>query len=117
MTTNEQLRAGERLPAPLSVRVVWQDRFGRDKYAMVRSIDVSKLGMRLEMPEPIEARSVVTLESQQLRLHGSGSVRHCARAGGGKYVIGIEFVGGLRYEEPAAVQSSPGPDGRQGKTQ
>ena len=107
MKSKEQLRAGPRTPAPMSVRVVWQDKLGRDKFATVRSVDISNLGIRIEMPEPIEARSIVTLQSQQLGLHGSGSVRHCARKGGGKYVIGLEFVGGLRYQVPENHAASP----------
>ncbi len=98
MRSNKQLRPGQRSPALMFVRVIWQDKMGRDKYAMVRSVDISAAGIRLEMPEPVEARSIVTLQSQQLGLQGSGSVRYCTRAGGGKYVIGVEFVGGLRYK-------------------
>ena len=88
------------MPERMSVRVLWQDKTGCDKYAMVRSVDISTSGVRLEMPEPLEARSIVTLQSQQLGLHGSGSVRYCKRGVGGKYVIGVEFVGGQVYRAP-----------------
>lgn len=107
MKSKEQLRAGQRTPAPMTVQVVWQDKLGRDKFATVRSVDISNLGIRLEMPEPLEARSIVTLNSQQLGLHGSGSVRYCTRKGGRKYVIGLECVGGLRYKVPETRVAVP----------
>lgn len=74
---------------------------------MVRSLDVSPLGMRIEMPEPLQARSILTLQSHQLGLHGSGSVRYSTAAGRGKYVTGIEFIGGLRYKIPEKRCDAP----------
>ncbi|MDQ6759528.1 MAG: hypothetical protein M3Z32_06635 [Acidobacteriota bacterium] len=108
MSNNNQLRSGERQPELVSLRVVWEDKSGRDKYAVVRSLDISPLGMRIEMPEALQARSILSLQSHQLGLHGSGSVRYSTAAGRGKYVTGIEFIGGLRYKMPDKPANGPG---------
>src|SRR5437763_10048492 len=101
LDTREQQR--ERTETSASIRVAWQDSVGRDKFAIVHSFDVSPHGIRMELPEPVEPRAVLTLQSRQLHLHGSGSVRYCKRALG-HYVVGLEFVAGLEWKPPEAAK-------------
>ena len=81
------------------VRLVWQDRFGHDKFAKARSFDISESGLRIEMPEPLQERSYVTIKAEKLGLHGQASVRHCSKHGT-KYIVGLEFAAGLRWKPP-----------------
>src|ERR1700682_3357068 len=94
-----KLQRPERTATSASIRVAWQDTVGRDKFAIVHSFDVSPNGIRIELPEPIEPRAVLTLQSHELHLHRSGSVRYCRRAFG-RYMVGLEFVAGLRWKPP-----------------
>jgi hypothetical protein len=55
------------------------------------------LGMRIEVPEPLEKQAYVTLRSNALSLHGRASVRSCTRQGT-KYLVGLEFSGGLKWK-------------------
>ncbi|MBV8819327.1 MAG: PilZ domain-containing protein [Acidobacteriaceae bacterium] len=96
-------RREERIAAPAMVRITWRDRFGEDKFANVRSQDVSISGMRVELPEEVPPRSYVTLQSPQLGLHGTASVRFC-RAAKGRYVTGLEFTGGLKWKPKQAAK-------------
>lgn len=99
MPQDTKLRRHDRIVASAAIRVAWQDRLGRDKYATVHTFDISAGGLRLELPEPVEPRSVLTIQSQELHLHGSGAVRYCRRAFG-RYVVGLEFVAGLKWKPP-----------------
>lgn len=81
------------------VRIAWQDSAGLDKFAWVHSCDISESGMRVELPEAVEPRSVITVQSQELGIHGSGSVRYCTRLGS-SYQVGLEFVAGLKWKAP-----------------
>jgi hypothetical protein len=100
MPSDTKQRRQIRTAISASIRVAWQDRLGRDKYATVHSFDISSEGIRMQMPEPVDLRSVLALQSQDLKLNGSASVRYCTRARG-HYVVGAEFVGGLRWQPPA----------------
>lgn len=100
MPRDTKQRRQERVTTSVPVRVAWQDRLGRDKYAIVHILDISPEGLLLELPEPVEPRSVLTIQSQGLHLHGSGAVRYCRRVFG-RYVVGLEFVAGLKWKPPA----------------
>jgi len=64
-----------------------------------RLVDVSEAGMRVELPEPLEKLTYLTLRADGLKLHGTASVRSCTRKGL-KYVVGLEFSGGLQWKPP-----------------
>lgn len=100
MPQGTKQRRQDRVAVSAAMRISWQDRLGRDKYATVHCFDVSGSGIRLELPQPVEPRSVVTMQSQELHLHGRGAVRYCRRAFG-RYVVGIEFVAGLKWKPPS----------------
>ncbi|HTW65934.1 MAG TPA: PilZ domain-containing protein [Bryobacteraceae bacterium] len=79
------------------VQIVWKDRQGVDKYIQGRIVDVSESGMRVEVAEPFERQTYVTLQSLGLGLHGTASVRSCTRKGT-KYTVGLEFSAGLKWK-------------------
>jgi hypothetical protein len=62
--------------------------------------DISESGIRLEVREPIDKQTYVTLQCPTLGLHGTASVRTCTRKGT-KFVVGLEFSGGLRWKPKA----------------
>ncbi len=80
----------------------WQDRSGQPKYSLARTIDVSKDGIAVELAEPVEIRSFVQLQCENLKLTGPAAVRNCDRRYG-KYRVGLEFTGGLKL----TVQPAP----------
>ena len=77
------------------VSVVWTDRLGGDKFVNGRTVDVSEAGIRIEIPEPIDKATYVTVQCPAMGLHGRASVRTCNRKGT-KYVLGLEFSAGLQ---------------------
>jgi hypothetical protein len=86
-------------------QIMWQDRFGRDKWAKAMFLDISASGARFEMPEPVELRSVVSMSSPAANLHAAqATVRFCKRQGN-KYLVGVEFVGGFTWKPRA--ESAP----------
>jgi hypothetical protein len=59
--------------------------------------------MRVQVSDPIPERIYVMLRADAIKLNGSASVRVCQRKGT-KYVIGVEFSGGLTWKgAPEAV--------------
>jgi hypothetical protein len=76
--------------------IVWSDRTGEDKFANGRTVGISESGIRIEVAEPLEKQTYVTLQCSALGLRGRASVRSCARKGM-KYIVGLEFSSGLRW--------------------
>ena len=104
MTNTGNIRRHKRVACDTKGRATWVDRSGQNKWAIVRIFDLSESGVRLEMPEPVETRSLISFISDAMRLRGQATVRFC-RHQRGKYVVGAEFVGGTSWE--------PGPPGSQ----
>ena len=102
MAGDSRTRREDRSAAPAVIRVMWVDKLGRERFASVQSYDISASGMRLSLPEAVEARSFVRLQCAELGIHGTASVRHCEHQGG-KYLVGLEFLGGLKWKQPAPV--------------
>jgi hypothetical protein len=71
-----------------------------------RVLNISEGGIAVEIPEPAQIVSRVKLQSDKHRLLGEGTVRHCRRVGS-KYIIGIEFVDGLRWRPPDEPFTEP----------
>jgi len=87
-------------------RIMWQDRFGRDKWSKALFLDISESGARFEMPEAVELRSVVSVSSPAVGLNAAqATVRFCKRQGN-KYLVGVEFVGGFTWK-PRTDSSTP----------
>jgi hypothetical protein len=94
-----ELRRNQRAEVSSPARLVWQDRGGSDCFMNGRALDVSPSGMRIEVADPIEKQTYVTVECAALRLHGRASVRSCTRKGM-KYILGLEFSAGLKWKPP-----------------
>jgi len=100
MADRHDLRRHERQDSDSTVVVMWRDASGNDKFANARALDISDVGLRLQMPEPLRPQSYITLRAEKLGIHGQASVRHCSGRGG-KYIIGVEFSAGLRRPRSA----------------
>jgi hypothetical protein len=95
MSEERGQRRGKREEVSATVELTWKDRSGVDCYAAAEALDISELGMRLEMKTPLDARSYVTIP--KLGLHGTASVRACVRQGPRRFWVGLEFSGGLKW--------------------
>jgi hypothetical protein len=69
-----------------------------------QALDVSSSGMRIEVGDPIEKQTYVTVQCTALGLHGRASVRSCTRKGM-RYVLGLEFSAGLQWKPPQPKNS------------
>lgn len=101
MASRNDLRRRNRESSDGKVVVAWRDERGNDNVANAKALDVSDVGVRLEMPVPIRVQTYITMRAEKLGLHGQASVRHCSRKGS-RYVIGAEFSAGLsRTRKPS----------------
>jgi hypothetical protein len=99
--TREKRRRSPRHPTFAAIRLAWTSNF--DKYAMGVCVDISRTGVRLLISDPIPVRTTVCFKSDSLALSGSGTVRHYKRQNG-KYMVGLEFAGGLNWLGDTATQ-------------
>jgi hypothetical protein len=97
MSREGELRRHVRSTQSARVQVVWKDRQGVDRLSSGTIVDVSESGVRIELSDPLEKHSYVTLHSASLGLQGSASVRTCTRKGV-KYFVGLELTGGLKWK-------------------
>jgi len=104
METRHDLRRQNRQACEHQVTVIWRDAQGENKFATARAVDISKSGIRLQMPEAPPLHTYVTLRAVKLGLVGNASVRYCLRKAGSKYAVGAEFTAGLEWtpEEQSA---------------
>ena len=99
MSREGELRRNEREEVSSPARLVWQDRSGADCFMNARALNVSASGMRVEVADPIDKQTYVTVQCTALGLHGRASVRSCTRKGM-KYILGLEFSAGLQWKPP-----------------
>jgi hypothetical protein len=97
MSDKGELRRHARSAKSAAVQLIWKDRQGIDRFINGRIVDVSESGIRVELSDPMEKQTYVTLQAAGLGLHGSASVRTCARKGM-KYLVGLEFSAGLKWK-------------------
>jgi hypothetical protein len=97
MPRKGEIRRHERVPQSAPVQVSWQDRFGNEKFANAEILDVSEAGMRVKVSESLMAQTFVSLRSDSLALHGRAFAKSSVRQGA-KYLVGLEFVGGLNWK-------------------
>jgi hypothetical protein len=83
---------------------MWKDSNGGDKFANARTLNISEVGMRIEVPEPLQQCSYVTLRCDKLKLNGRASVRTCQRKGT-RYLVGLEFSIGMKWKPPETASS------------
>lgn len=100
MERKGDLRRHQRAEIAAPVHLSWADRDGNQKFAYAQVIDVSETGMRVEMREALARQTYVALRVDQLALQGSASVRSSKKLGT-KYVVGLEFAGGLKWKPKA----------------
>lgn len=96
------MRRQDRIEIAIPVDVMWTDRQGHERFATARSIDVCESGIRIQVPEPLPERSYVRLRADKIALAGSASVRTCLKKGT-KFVVGLEFSGGMAWKRPRAT--------------
>ncbi len=96
MAVRHDLRRHTRQACSPTVKIMWCDPSGHDKFANAQALDVSETGVRLKVPEALAVRSCVTLRSENLKLQGQASVRYCSRIGT-TYAVGLEFGRGVRW--------------------
>jgi hypothetical protein len=97
MAMQNDLRRRSRELSDSTVVVMWCDEAGDDRFANARALDVSDIGLRLQIPVRIRERTYITLRADALGIHGRASVRYCSRVRN-QYIIGVEFAAGLKRE-------------------
>ena len=102
------MRRQDRIQIEVPVDVMWTDRQGLERFATARSIDVCESGIRIKVPELLPDRSFVRLRADKIALAGSASVRTCLKKGT-KYVVGLEFSGGLKWKRPKDAKPREAP--------
>jgi hypothetical protein len=105
------MRRQSRIEVAVPVDVMWTDRWGHERFATARSVDICESGIRIQVPEALPERSFVRLRADKIGLAGSGSVRTCIKKGT-KFVVGLEFSGGMKWKRPATVKPVPAPAGK-----
>ncbi len=90
------LRRHERIPHGTQVFLSWKNSQGNEEFTSGRTLDVSEAGMRIELPLPVKEGTYVNFRAEKF-LHGTASVRSCARKAT-RYVVGLEFSGGLKWQ-------------------
>jgi len=96
MSRDGDLRRYVREAKSSPIQIVWKDSAGSAVFGNGRTLDISTSGARIEVPEPVEKQTYVTMQCSALGLQGTASVRSCTRKGM-KYVLGLEFSGGLKW--------------------
>lgn len=96
------LRRDSRLLFSGKIGLTWATPTGDACARNGECIDVSPSGLKVKVDTPIATRTVVTVRAKELVLHGSASVRSCTRSGV-RYIIGLEFVGGMRWQIPPTL--------------
>jgi hypothetical protein len=92
--SDQNIRRHQRIPYTGPVRISWQGADGVPRYVLGKSVDISPGGLRMESPEPIPARTIISFTAEQLKLSGSASVRHVGHRGA-KYILGLELNSAL----------------------
>jgi len=92
-------RGCERTLSNTLVKLKWNGTSGERHFASGKVLDCSDSGVRIEIAEPIQIRSYITLDAPELNRAGWagwGSVRYCLPRRS-KYVIGLELSAGARW--------------------
>ena len=101
------MRRQDRTEIVVPVQLTWTDRLGHDNFATGQSLDINDWGIRVQISVPLIERTYVSLRADQLSLAGRASVRTCRKLGA-KYLVGLEFSGGLKWKLPRKHQQSSG---------
>ena len=99
------LRRHSRVSNTAPIQASWLDDVGEMRMGMARVVNISESGAALDMPEPPRQGSRVRIQSDRLGINGFGSVQH-AREVAGRWVVGVEFLDGLRWKEPTSAAAA-----------
>jgi hypothetical protein len=94
VTPKPHMRRHARLPFAGPMQMFWKDARGQVQKLLVKCLDLSAEGARLETDAPLPARASVTLQSVRYGSLGTASVRSCVRHTL-KYWVGVEFTSSL----------------------
>jgi hypothetical protein len=81
------------------LRVSWQDEHARFHQIPARGLDLSRSGICVEVPEPIELGAQVNLTVDRFALAETASVRYCHQVGP-RHHVGLEFTVPLKWTHP-----------------
>jgi hypothetical protein len=95
----DRRRRAVRYPCAADIRLAWSSNF--DRYAVGECVNISRTGLGMVIAHPIPNRTNVSFKSECLALAGSASVRFCKKDKN-KYVVGLDFAGGLAWRPTAA---------------
>jgi hypothetical protein len=106
--SNRDLRRRRRYVVDAGVlEVSWINIAGKVETARTRALNVSEDGIALQLPTaamPMRVR----FRSDRFKLCGVGAVRYCRRSGA-NYIVGVEFIEGLRWSPPSEDIREPIP--------
>ncbi len=86
-------RRHERVPSSALVKLRWLEASGVSHFARGKILNASKMGLCVELVEPIKPLSYVSLDAPELNgtdWGTGGSVRYCT-VKGAKYLVGVEL--------------------------
>ncbi|MCW5979108.1 MAG: PilZ domain-containing protein [Bryobacteraceae bacterium] len=101
-----KLRRAPRVPLNSRIRLCWANERGENFVAYGRTTDISEVGLSVQTEVPLLPHSYVSFRIAAENLEGSASVRHVKRAGL-KYTIGLDFTGGLRWNNDPPPPAPP----------
>ena len=90
------------------LQVSWLDTSGAMKMTRTRALNISEGGIAIELPDAAMPLSMVRFQSDRFKIRGAGAVRHCRRVGS-KWIVGLEFIEGLRWTPPEGEVTEPIP--------
>ncbi len=90
------------------LQVSWLDSSGAMKMTRTRALNISEGGIAIELPDAAMPLSMVRFQSDRFKVRGAGAVRHCRRVGT-KWIVGLEFIEGLRWTPPEGEVTEPIP--------
>ena len=99
----KEQRRHHRIPFAGRMRISWEDTRGVARYAMAKCLDVSEDGIRIEVLEPIPARTRVSVQAEQIKCAGSATVKHVEQ-NRTKYILGLELSEALRVQTLSAIR-------------
>lgn len=92
-------RRHSRFALPGKIKLHWRTAEGHSFHLPAKCVDISRSGLSLEIERAIPVGTMVQLESPDFRIAGVAYIRHCAPKAI-RFVVGIEFAGGLQWNEP-----------------
>jgi hypothetical protein len=83
-------RRFRRIPQVRPVRIGWEEQ-GEQRFAIGRCLDLSEVGMRIEIAQPVTRGARIMIAAEHIKFSGSASVRHVIRLGS-RYMLGAELT-------------------------